>query len=538
MLPGKKIAITDILAMLRRRVWLIVIPPLVTVFIALVYSSTLPNLYQANMLIAIVPQRVPDAIVRTTVTLRTEEHLDAIRVQVLSRANLQAMIEDMDLYPVMRTVQPIEDVVDQMRDDLDVGLEPSRRGPRGPEPPHAFHIRFTYTDGATAAKVTQHIGSLFVEQNVRDRGALAEATNEFLANELVAARKRLVAQEERLEAFRQRHGNELPTQLESNMQVIQSKQMQVQSLVESMARDRDRKLVLERLYREASMEPPTVIAAQGQGATGATNQATTAREQLAAARAQLADLERRYTPDHPDVARARRQIAALEPKAAAEEAAARAARNDPDALSAPQTGDPARRESLRQMAAEIESLDRQTAFKENEERRLRTEIAEYQRRVEAVPGLESEWVALSRDYDTTQESYRSLLSKAEAAKLGANLEERQIGEQFRIVDPAGVPIRPVASSRLMINGGGLALGLAFGLGLALFLELRDSSFRSDSDVLDVLALPVLASVPRIIGNAEAEHLVRRRRMLSAVGVICLALAGLVAWSLKLWHSVI
>lgn len=534
MLPGKKITITDVLAMLRRRIWLIAIPPLVTVFVALVYSSTLPNLYQANMLIAIVPQRVPDAIVRTTVTLRTEEHLDAIQVQVLSRANLQTMIEEMDLYPDRRAVAPMEDIVDRMKDDLDVGLEPSRRGPRGPEPPHAFHIRFTYTDGATAAKVTQHIGSLFVEQNARDRGALAEATNEFLAGELVASRKRLVAQEERLEAFRKRHGNELPTQLESNMQVIQNKQMQVQSLVESMARDRDRKLVLERLYREASMEPPAAVASQAQGAAAT---ASSAQQQLASARAQLADFERRYTPNHPDVVRTRRQIEALEPKAAAEEAAARAARNDPDAAT-PLIGDPVRRESLRQMAAEIESLDRQMAFKENEENRLRGEIAEYQRRVEAVPGLESEWVALSRDYDTSQEAYKELLSKAQAAKLGANLEERQIGEQFRIVDPAGVPIRPVASSRLMINGGGLALGLAFGLGLALFLELRDASFRSDADVLDVLALPVLASVPRIVGRVETERLARKQRLLSAAGVIALAVAGVVAWSLKLWNSVI
>ena len=46
MLPGKGITPAMVLQMLRRRLWLIVIPPLITFFGALLYSSTLPNLYK------------------------------------------------------------------------------------------------------------------------------------------------------------------------------------------------------------------------------------------------------------------------------------------------------------------------------------------------------------------------------------------------------------------------------------------------------------------------------------------------------------
>jgi uncharacterized protein involved in exopolysaccharide biosynthesis len=197
-----------------------------------------------------------------------------------------------------------------------------------------------------------------------------------------------------------------------------------------------------------------------------------------------------------------------------------------------------RRESRRQMLAEIESLDRQTAFKEGEERRVRAEIAEYQRRIEAVPGIESEWVALNRDYDTIQTAYRELLAKAQGAKMAVNLEQREIGEQFRVVDPARVPVYPITSIRGMINAGGFALGLLLGVGVAAFLEFKDKSFRTQADVLEVLALPVLAAVPCIVDVAERVRIRRRQGALAAVGIVCLAGAGYLTWTLKLWNSIV
>lgn len=540
MLPNKTLSPASVLPILRRRLWVVLIPPAVMLFAALVYSSTVKNLYQSDMLIAIIPQRVPDEFVRSTVTLRADERLDEISVLVMSRTNLEQMITEMELYRDELANSPMTDVVATMRKDLVVGLEAQRRGPRGLEPPHAFHIRFTYTNPQTAALVTQRIGAMFVEQNTKGRGALAAATNNFLESELDEARNRLEAQERRLEVFRERHGKELPTQLQSNLEAARGLQLQVQSLVESIARDRDRKLMLERLYRDASKD--TSVSSQAFAAPSAGNAASDAsasggslQHQLATARSNLASLETRYTADHPDVVRTKNQITDLEQRIAAEPKAGERV------ASAPETLDPieaARRENQRQMLAEIESLDRQKTFKEGEERRLRSEIADYQRHIQAVPGIESEWIALTRDYDTIQESYRELLTKSEAAKVALNLEHREIGEQFRIVDEARVPVHPVTSIRAAINAGGLVLGLLLGLGVTALLELRDKTFRSDSDVIEVLALPVLASVPRIVDAADVVRRRNRKLALSGVAVVCLLGAGYLTWSLRLWNSVI
>src|SRR5690606_4924877 len=134
---------------------------------------------------------------------------------------------------------------------------------------------------------------------------LAESTNRFLDTQLADARRELEDQEKQLEAFRERHGKELPTQLQTNMQALASTQLQVQSLVESIARDKDRKLMLERLYREASNEPPPTAAPRT--VEGSAQAGGTAQQQLAAAEASLADLQLRYKDDHPDVRRAQRR---------------------------------------------------------------------------------------------------------------------------------------------------------------------------------------------------------------------------------------
>jgi polysaccharide chain length determinant protein (PEP-CTERM system associated) len=538
-LPNKKFSLALMTGVIRRRLWLVVIPPVLGLFIALLFSSRIPNIYESEMLIAIIPQRVPDSFVRSTVTLRADERLDEISVQVKSRTNLEQMITEMGLYPEERKRMPMEDVVGRMRNDLVVGLEPMRRGPRGPEAANAFHVRFTYADPPTAAIVTQKVGALYVEQNSKGRGALAKATNAFLESELDQARRRLEAQDAKLEAFRQKHGKELPTHLQVNLEAVRGAQSQAQSLVEAIARDRDRKLMLERLYREAVNEGPVVNPRSG-SASGANDPAATAgmslERQLSTAKANLVNLQARYKPDHPDVVRSRAQIADLEQRIAAEEPTTKA--STPAAPEPVDSVEAQRRENLRQMLAEIESLDRQTAFKEGEEKRLRNEIIEYQRRIEAVPGIESEFVALTRDYDTNQMAYRELLVKAEAARVAVNLEEREIGEQFRIIDPAQVPVRPVTSIRPAINGGGLVLGLLIGLGVTLLLEKRDSTYRSDADVIDVLSLPVLALVPAIVDEARQLHERKRKLMLSAVGIVCLASMGYVTWALKLWKSVI
>jgi len=190
------------------------------------------------------------------------------------------------------------------------------------------------------------------------------------------------------------------------------------------------------------------------------------------------------------------------------------------------------------MRAELESLDRQIVFKEGEERRLRGEIGGYQARLEAVPGIESEWIALTRDYDTLQETYRGLLMKSENSKMAASLEQRAIGEQFRILDPARVPLKPHSPDRLRINLVGTMAGLGLGVVLLGLAHYRDTTMRSEGDALGAFKLPVLVLVPLV--KTEADLLRgKRRRLLAAAAVGAASIAtGAMAWYLQLWKFIL
>src|SRR6185503_2219195 len=137
----------------------------------------------------------------------------------------------------------------------------------------------------------------------------------------------------------------------------------------------------------------------------------------------------------------------------------------------------------RVLKEELESLDSQIAAKETQQTRLKDQIAEYQRRAEAAPGRQSELTELTRDYATIQTLYSTLLGKNEEAKISANLERREIGERFRVLEPARLPVRPFSPNRPRIMSIGGLLGLALGLGLAALLEYRDTTLKSDDDVV-------------------------------------------------------
>jgi uncharacterized protein involved in exopolysaccharide biosynthesis len=192
---------------------------------------------------------------------------------------------------------------------------------------------------------------------------------------------------------------------------------------------------------------------------------------------------------------------------------------------------------LRDLKLQMDDIDRQLAEKQSQDLRLRAVVSEYQAKVDAVPKRESDLVELTRDYTTLQTTYQSLLAKREDAKLASNLERRNIGEQFKILDPARVPERPFSPNRMLIDLGGAAAGLVLGALLVGLIEYRDSSFKCEEDVIRLLNVRVLALVPIMISDLDRRtH--RRRAVGAGVAAVLLlgAFAALVVWRLQLLRS--
>jgi uncharacterized protein involved in exopolysaccharide biosynthesis len=268
---------------------------------------------------------------------------------------------------------------------------------------------------------------------------------------------------------------------------------------------------------------------------GGEQNGTTAAQQLETARTELRNLQLRLKDDHPDVGRAKRVVAELEAKAEAEAlqqplsaVTAAPVQNEAAARATAARAEQIKNEMV-EVRARIESERREAA-------RLQESIAQLSGRVQMGPQLQSQLSQLMRDYDTLQDGYTALLKKSEESKLAMNLEQRQIGEQFQIIDGARVPERPISPDRFRINMFGILGGLALGLALVAFLEYRDTSFKSDDDVIATLSLPVLAVIP-VMTNAGERRVARRRKLLLAASasVTCMLLAAavMVVWQYRL-----
>ncbi len=549
MLPGKTYRPEDYLQMAWSRRWIVLLPFVLVLIGAVVYAQLQPNRYRAQTAILIVPQQVPQDYVQSTVTTVLADRLQMISQQILSRTRLERVIQEFDLYRDLRRATLMEDVVEQMRKDIGVNIPPNR-GRRTETA--AFTVSYESENPRTALLVTERLASLFIRENLEDRAVLADATSQFLDTQLEDARRRLIDQEQKLEDYKRRNAGSLPTQVQANLQAIQTAQMQLQALQEASNRDRDRRLFLERARADAQEAPPAPPTAPPWDPAAAATTSTTPSPgsvtmRLEAARAGLRALELRLKPDHPDVQRTKRVIRDLEKEAEAETLARPVSEASEPASAAPTAAAQTRtdigavlaeRNRLSRIAAmqtEIKALDRRLEARQADEHRLRGALSNYQARVEAAPARETELVELMRDYDTLKESYNQLLRKSETSKLSVNLERRQIGEQFKIVDAARLPERPVSPNRPRIIGMGAMLGLGLGLALALLLEYRDSSLKTDSDVLTVLTLPVLALVPAMTTKAEARESTNRRRLIMAVSIAAFVMAaGAAAWKLRLF----
>src|SRR6185503_3320681 len=130
-----------------RRKWLMVIPAVLLAGIGAAIIWSLPNLYRSETLILVVPQRVPESYVRSTVTTRIEDRLQAISQQILSRTKLEQIISDFNLYPKERAdKQLMEDIVEKMRTrDIDVNIIKG----------DAFRVSYQANDPLVAMRVTE-----------------------------------------------------------------------------------------------------------------------------------------------------------------------------------------------------------------------------------------------------------------------------------------------------------------------------------------------------------------------------------------------
>ena len=528
--------LTGVLAIWSRRKWLAIIVFAAPVVAGASVISFLPNVYRSTATVLVDRQQVPEAFVRSTVTSALETRLHTISQEVLSRSRLEELIDRFGLYRDLRKRVPLEDVIGRMRSDIKLEIKSAElRGLR--EATVAFTITYQGSDPETVASVTNTLASFYNEENTKARERQATGTAEFLKIQLNETKTRLDEQEQRVSGFKRRHLGELPQQMDSNLSTLDRLHAQLRQNADSQTRAADRKQSLSGQLAEAEslVSSPYAVAAAGPAAgqitpVGPSELRDAAR--LAQKKDELAQLRSQFSDKYPDVVQLTAEIAALEREIAlakrAEPKPGASAAASPVTSLGPMTPYVLRlKEALAEVQTDLKVL-------KTEEGRLRESIAVYQARVDNVPRREQEFKELSRDYESTRELYGSLLKRYEEAQLAESMEQRQKGEQFKVLDPAIARLQPAAPNRLKLLFMAVvgSIGLAFGA--VLLAEQIDTSFHDLDDLRSFSNVPVLASIPWIVTRSEVRR--RRWRMRLAVSATVTGLAVIVGLAYFVAHG--
>jgi len=483
--PKKSFDIYDYIEIFYRRIWYIIIPIIIIFPIAIIYAFNAPKMYSATTLILVTPQKIPEAFVKTTVTSRIEDRLQSISQEIMSRTNLEELIKGYNLYPEILKEDNMEEVVAVMRNDIKLNI----KGNEG-----YFRISFINKDPKITAMVANKLGSLFIEGNLKLREQQAKSTSEFINLEMQTVKISMEEIENIITLFKKQNINELPEQLQANLRVLEQLQLQSQRIANSLKAAEERKLFLQKQISDLRMQGTAV---SGSNITQSLlDPQIQGESRLMQLFAMLENLKSKYTEKHPDIIMIKKEIESIQKQNSQNGSNdSMSAVKDKDAISGfinKQSGFFSQ-ELKNQLAStnfEIENL-------KEENRKISFKMAEYQNRIENTPIRELELNALMRDYQNISGNYQALLEKNNAAKQAENLEIRQKGEQFRIVDPARIPLKPFKPNIPRIILFGLLFGIGSGGGLAFLREQMDRSFRDAEDVDNTLGLKVLVSIPGI-----------------------------------------
>jgi uncharacterized protein involved in exopolysaccharide biosynthesis len=473
MLGHRKLNVEDYVTILKRRWWIIAIPAIIVPILAFGATYLITPQYVSSSLVLVDQQKVPTDFVKSLATEALDTRLAYISAKILSRTSILPIIEHYNLYADQHLSPDAR--IDLTKKALHIEAVESELARSNGLP--GFKISFTAADPHTAQQVCAEITSLFTKENVDFRNGQAEDTNSFL--------------QERLDDFQRQYFGELPEDEGSNENIMGSLSSRLEAATQTLNTLEANKAGAEAyLAQQVQNTPATVAAAKAPEAHEA---------ELEQLQAQETDLLLHYQPDYPDVKEVQRKIANLKVEMAKDAAAPPVA--TPSAPSTPHADSAA----VIQLKAQLHGSEVLIAQKQKEQDDLKRQMQSYEGKIQSSPQVAEEYKELTRDYTTDQGLYDKYRQEMNQAQATTDLEHRQEGESFTLLDEANLPLDPIFPKVPVFVSGGLGGGIVLGLLIVALLEYKDTALRTESEIWDFTHLPTLAVIAWSGETAEATN---------------------------------
>jgi len=534
--------------------------------VALGLALGLPAIYKSRAVVLIEAQEIPQDMVRSMVTSFADQRLQVISQRVLTNSNLGGIIQKFDLYQAERKKNPLEVVLQKMRKDIIVApisadvVDPKQG--KAVQATIAFEMSYQNRSPEIAQRVANEIVSLLLNENLKQRTETSTDTLGFLSAEAEKLGATVSELEQRLASFKKTNSESLPELSSLNLELMNRSEADISALdgqLRSLDQQRvyleselaqqkpvtqlvsetgerilgpaDRLKVLESefvpLAARYGDKHPDVMAKRREieslkAQVGAGNSGSELALRLQRVQADYGETLKKYSPDHPDVKRLARQVDSLQAELA------KAGRSAPAVASGASPDNPA----YIQLKARLDATAGDIASLQSQRATLKAKIANLEQRITSAPETEREYRGLARDYEIAQRKYQEVLAKKQEAELANNLESKQRGERFSLIEPPMIPEQPSKPNRMMIGLLGLFLSLGAGVGAGALLESIDSRIYGRAGVVRLLGVPPLAVIP-VLDTEETENKKRSRWLVAAASLVLALIAAAVVIHLVL-----
>jgi polysaccharide chain length determinant protein (PEP-CTERM system associated) len=495
-----------------KRKWMIILPTLAIGLAIGFVVFRLPDIYESSTLIVVKPSTLPNSVVPMITEETLTRELAGISQVVTSRSSLQPLVEKYDLYKEeRRRGEAMEVIIEEMRKGIKVEVNTSRN-----DITNAFNITFRGRDPKTTQAVAAELASRYVDEQTRGTVNAGASAKQFIEEQVRLAKEEVDAIDNQRLAYLQQNMNNLPSQSQALVGRLTALHEEQKALIAEQGRLRD----LAAAYRSQlgditkSYEQEIVLSAEN-----TTDPKTTAAwAELVRRRSEyegeLQQLLSQYKEKHPDVVAKKKQLEDIKGqqdlmlndwKDRIEERKQKLTKlTDPRLL------------TLRTNISMVEGdMDRQNRLLDETNR----QIADLNTRINAIPNAEVGLEALDRDYQTKKSNYDNVLLQQQKIVVGADAAKEQQSGGIQVVDPANLPEKPVAPKRFVLTAAGFGIGMALGMLLIMFMEVRRLfTIQTIEDAKHYTALPVLASIPELLTAAETLAIPRRQNLALAAGV--------------------
>jgi polysaccharide chain length determinant protein (PEP-CTERM system associated) len=466
-----------------RNRWLILGCLFGSVMLAWMYCIFAPEYYVSETLMLAEEQNLLDNNQRATEG-NLEQRIFLIQRQILNRTFLAPIIKEFKLYPDELAEGNEEAAVQKFANAILVEMIKKDRagGFVGRGGVDAFTLSFMHKDPMIAMQVTGRIAEHFIEENTKEREKSAEGTSEFLDDEVRAMKLELEKREDQISRFKSAHIGELPQQTDANLRALDRLQSDINAVNEGLQRHSDRLVMLDKAVQEyrlygrqnpafsrGSMEPDPLF------------------HELKELRQKLVKLKAEFNDNYPEVILTREELRQVEQELVE--------MYGPDSIKPEKldskTLDPYLQDLLKQQSEAKSEL----GLLRQRQQTLHASKKDYEKRVDRFPEVEQELLILERDYHNMKTNYAMLLDKRLHARVSQNMEKRQQGGKFRIIDPPSFPRIPSIPNKPKVLVFGLLFGCVLGVGASIMRERLTPQFRGVEDVELVVGPQLLAAIP-------------------------------------------